>query len=853
MAYPNGPRLGNALNRKHYEDRRSNSTTSSARSQMSDQESIASFDPENEAIASTQPFNSPTVPRNAQRAFYQANDAKNSNGIFGENRGSDYETTDMSIEIGRGKARHNRIVEDSRNDDSVDLSSVFVGDYSVTCSPPDRPKQRVFNVKPNENAHGLRQAAQIRFASMASQKENLDPAPRQSIPLRLSETASKIKRKTLGEINTRAAEMYDGSILNNERPINDAPATKTTRFSRSKRDSSIQSAGIGASMAAYTAESNQSFLLPDLPNLSQLMSGKQRGTPLPKSRFAMHPALSQTPREPSHKVLGNLPIPDDEKAIIISLDLLQRKVIELEASASEFQQIIEELKTSNVVLKAERKELKDENSQLRQENQQLRAERGSLRESSRSEKVSAVHQPHKQRQASALSRVNDKVSQILSSRQDEDLFSLMPTESTRLRPTANSSRKSDEAGQLRQTSKKSAGAREDDESNSRRAKKVVIEENATAKTDRKSSQRISGTHNVTYIGDPPISNFLFDLRQVMEAERQETNGRKTTNDKQNSTVTQPVLPRKSSMKDISHRISPEDIAETTRANSRTGKTNANEGVSQDITDQISRSLSDAARRQSDPTATAASNTSRRRRASSGYDENMTSAFIIPDITIAQPINSHETTGLKHTTLTDAAHHLIQGVNPHDATNCLICSRLTTQSKTQPHGTSKDKQEEKKTIVVPIPSLVSSTPVQPTADNPDPTIRPSQNPSIALAIVLKELTDQHEHIKLALRAKQDQYAAADPRLSRRKRERLGREIEALLRKCEATAGMIYRLCDVLEGQKESGIGSVDGNGEKDWTHEEIEITVQELRDVVGVYGCVEETMGEGSEDGVEQGE
>lgn len=284
------------------------------------------------------------------------------------------------------------------------------------------------------------------------------------------------------------------------------------------------------------------------------------------------------------------------------------------------------------------------------------------------------------------------------------------------------------------------------------------------------------------------------------------------------------------MKDVSQRVLPSEyVAAGGRAEKEDMSRPANHrGISEDITDQVSRPLSDITRRNSDPTATAASNTSRRRRRTTDLeDENMTSAFIIPDITIAQPT----ATAAADIHLTDAAQHVIHSVSPHDAANCVVCSRLTT-TNTHTNAT------EKKTIIVPKPTPVSDTPVPPTPDNPDPTIRPAQPPGLALAIVLKELNDQHEHLKARLATAQAKYQQTDPRLSRAKRGRLSKEMTTLQRQCEGVADMIYRLYDVLEGQR--GVSGLE------MSEEEVEVTVVGLREVLGRMG----RMGRGG--GLEEG-
>lgn len=860
------PRLGTVLSRKQWEDRRSDSTTSSTHSHASIGENTGrSFDPDNEALVSTEPINPFPAMKDSRKGLDETAwqiDMQAAKEAFSQGSDSGSDAFDLSIEVGRGARPGHRAVEDSRNDDSINSSNAMIGDYRVMYSPPLSTRRQSTKPINNDPVRNLRQDAQIRLASMASQKENRDPVTQAFKSTKPSDIPSRVKRKTLGEIHARASEGYDGSLLNDDRPTQVAPSTKTTRFSHSKRNSSNQVSVNGTNTGTGIAQINQSYILPDLPNLSQIVSGTIQDRTPGRMRLAAHPALSHTPRGPMHKPIDVVPIPDDEKAIFVSLNLLQGKVNELEAASSEFQKTIEELKTKNLILKAEKKDLRVENDKLSKENDELRSKSTVYPSAIQPEQQTQRQpSPQKQRRANVLAQVNSQVLKILQDRQEEDLFSLAPTESVKLRPASappqesrvtvqtNSHRPGPNAEQVVATS------------NARPSKKVVIDE-AVKKSGHDKGRNIGRepmhTQDMTYLSTQSGPQYLLDLRKMLEAERVDTKKRnrstathEATNTATNHAVetkTAPsiahqALPRKSSMKDVSERVAASDIAAATLANVRAQGANmaqvtCDQDISEDITEQVPHPISHVLRRNSDPTATAASNTSRRRRHATDFeDENMTSAFIIPDITIAQPtVTAAAPTATAPATgahLTDAAQHLIHSINPHDATNCIVCSRLTSPTSTNPVS--------KKSILIPKPLPVSSTPVAPTPDNPDPTLRPAQPPALALAIVLKELHDQHEHLKARLARAQARYQQTDPRMSRTKRVRLGREIEGLTRQCEGLADMIYRLYDVLEGQRGNGVG--------DMNEEEVEVTVQELREVVGrMAGRGREGSGSEGEDG-----
>ncbi len=114
------------------------------------------------------------------------------------------------------------------------------------------------------------------------------------------------------------------------------------------------------SAAVPGTATQQSFILPDLPNLTELVSGKWKdGTPLfsrtskAKSRFtsANSPRRSRSDYQ-NHAQIESIPLPPDEKAIIASLQLLRERVAELELQksesdhrAEEYENEVSELKT----------------------------------------------------------------------------------------------------------------------------------------------------------------------------------------------------------------------------------------------------------------------------------------------------------------------------------------------------------------------------------------------------------------------------------------------------------------------------------------------------------------------------
>lgn len=217
----------------------------------------------------------------------------------------------------------------------------------------------------------------------------------------------------------------------------------------------------------------------------------------------------------------------------------------------------------------------------------------------------------------------------------------------------------------------------------------------------------------------------------------------------------------------------------------------------DLTENLSRPLSELNRRASDPTITAQSNTSRRRVSKyNGGDGDMTSGFFLPDVTITRP--NH---------LSHAAQAVVNAVHPHDKAHCTVCQRLSGVPAPAAAGAAGQGSASRPSSLVKIPALnpPSSRPVAPTPDNPDPTIRPAQPRSTALAIVLKQLGDEVTHLKEELAAEQARYGSHDPSMSWRQRKAVLERIHELERRCEYRSDQVYRLSDVAEGMGGDGEG------------------------------------------------
>lgn len=369
------------------------------------------FDPEHEALQSTKHGeDSPRLPnmnsnarKSPQTYQHEAEDdepdyAINTSAIeraFPEfsNAGSssdddhdDLLDDEFSVELGRGvSSKPTRPLDDSRNslmsfENSVRSSSPAVRlDYPTSHTPQksamrSQPRRAV--------SESLRKDAQVRRASQA-QKENVKPQS--------NETNRNSQRRSLSEMHARARDPYDISFTD-ERPSPAHVNTRSTRFGNANLSHQIAEAVERASRevrpggklsnnprnvtanGAGDTFTHQSFLLPDLPNLSELVSGVyEDGTPVLPSQKKMRSTRFVSPSQDAgdtsvsrqHLPLDAVPVPDDEKALFVSLRVLQERVAELEHAKSDAEKKIQNMRQENAFLKSDRSRPKDKYSRSR--------------------------------------------------------------------------------------------------------------------------------------------------------------------------------------------------------------------------------------------------------------------------------------------------------------------------------------------------------------------------------------------------------------------------------------------------------------------------------------------------------
>ncbi|KAK3067104.1 hypothetical protein LTR53_016222 [Teratosphaeriaceae sp. CCFEE 6253] len=882
-------------------------------------ETAGSFDIRNEQLLhSTVNMDSITdqLPiRNDEQASYAGSDV--GSGSAG--------STEMSIELGRGVKRATR---DHDADVSSNIALNFGGDSQYDFTPPARPRN------PSRKSDDLlRRQASVRNATEAA-KGN-DSMRRRSTTAKQRNVSETLKLNAESDASLNAEDFAQATSTFNAR---------NTRFTRSRQTSmaeplapppsrfasaqtqdgtprrqAIQNPTVQS--ATYTSNS---FALPDLPNITELVSGVRKdGTPVfsrvsskPRSRFTSA-GNYRAPSLPEHAPIMSVPIPDEEKAIFASLELLKDRVSGLEMEKAEAEKRAEEYEAevidlrsqlqakrrrpdsalgsddgdraaekarmektrlqaslkvaqdrldraegkisvseiavkgvakerddlvtqigvayfNNEELKAENEELRGqyesaeaEREHLREEVERLKMERKALkgqvaqskaqipdiRDRSPERSAPALRSRKETKPSSGKERVVDRATSERVEQTHEDIASRISREvqkhrseavAARMRerdaaregqdnrPRSKSRQRRASAGLQRRasSSKRTVSAPEADLSEPESTGQEITQKTRETLKDmylpspKKVVGRREDTRDITVLSDFP-SLHMADLRRKIEeelmaekaAKKQQQRNASAPETRREEEQARSSMPRKSSLKDLN-------------ADLENGTGRFSLGGVDDVV-KIAKSV----RVQSPHTSDASllppqqedagdvsmlSNISRRRRRTASQ-EGMTSAFMLPDITLhgSQPFPT--ITGMSAE----------KSCIAHVASGCTACHPTLDMS-----------------IPTPIPVTDRDAPQD--LDFTSATIRPAQSPPIALATVIKTLSDEITHLKLQLHAHQRRYHAHDPALSKRQRLSTKVKVERLTAEVERRSDQVYALYDVLEGQKQqqAGVGEAE---------------------------------------------
>jgi hypothetical protein len=257
----------------------------------------------------------------------------------------------MSVEQARGVNRGT----------PVKMSSQFNSLYDMT--PPSNRTRKSYVAETGS----LRRDAQIRRAS----RNDLDTASPRPASKRNSPAVSANqdrKHTSLAQLHAKLSE-DESSFMDHRPPTLTMDSAKNTRWGNRSRHTSLQVDGVVDSPARANTTSRsrpatataqnttaQSFILPDLPNLTELVSGVfGDGTPVFSKTTPARSRFSAPPNgggRPHHIPIEGVPIPDEEKAIFSALQQLQDKLEQMDHERAEAEQRLEEQDLELIELRA---------------------------------------------------------------------------------------------------------------------------------------------------------------------------------------------------------------------------------------------------------------------------------------------------------------------------------------------------------------------------------------------------------------------------------------------------------------------------------------------------------------------
>ncbi|KAI9791442.1 MAG: hypothetical protein M1833_001519 [Piccolia ochrophora] len=368
----------------------------------------STFDPENDALMSTRNLDeeSQRLPKLRASAMrygpYQSNPpprepepALNSSALAAAFPDFTQDCTpkddDVSIEIGRGGRAvvHQRARSDefsskasSVDDDESELSSkVLIDTFEVMCSPPRYPRVRGkkdMNGQAPEKTPEADQAQRARSYTPPS-----PPARPEEAVTGATKRPSLPQRRTLAECQARVSDASDDSLIGTKRPASTTFTAKPTRFSATKARSISPTNRVGSTSnqlpkvweaspkdtnpvrtgttihtpANNTLQSKHivgvatptAFDMPDFRNVSTVVT---KGTPPSgPSRFTNN---QSTRNRKTHK--EDVPVPQEEPDILVSLNIAQTRVDELEIEKVDWLKTVDQLNKEIAFLTAEKQE-----------------------------------------------------------------------------------------------------------------------------------------------------------------------------------------------------------------------------------------------------------------------------------------------------------------------------------------------------------------------------------------------------------------------------------------------------------------------------------------------------------------
>ena len=747
-------------------------------------------------------------------------------------------STEMSIELGRGVKR-------SQQHDFADMSSNAV--FSFEHTPP--LQSRTNSQRQPESA--LRKQASVRRATESARAN--DALKRTNTGRTVSETLPR-RHAENEPVQSTATFTLRGSRFAGVRQVSsqyNVPRHYSAEGGLEHTNHTPRRAAAGnPTVQSATYTSGQSFMLPDLPNITELVSGRNEGTPLVKRTTTSRTRFVSG----THRAVNALSVPQDEQAIFASLQVLGDRVAQLELEKSEAQKHVEEYQHEVIELR-----------------EQLGGQRPDSGIGSEDDDTAQLARSDKARLQAKITAAEERlhrserklsVSEITVTRVSKERDHLIQQLATAFFTNEelekeNESFRSSIDDVLAENDNLKARLQDLEERNANLRDEL---EDRRSTRPREAIRRRSGS-KVRHedIADGLTINSTVRSRRQSQDVFEDLRGRNSS--QLNDTAQQSLASR------VQHEIQKQRAAalstardshnggESTRPRSRSRSRSQHKtrpSMMNEDTTRSRRASSTAGRRDRWFTAEATNQSQQSSRYVQKFEEDLTQLTDIDPIDVAnlrrkledemrarhskQPVRAQSEANLttrsatqhsitRKSSLRDVTAGAIDGIVPNDHTKTVRVQSPHTADEISHSGHDdmssfsnmsrrrrRSSAGEGLTSAFIIPDITVagdpvSMPVPVTnrpAYNPDAsnmTVRPSQSPVLALSTVIKHLEDEIAQLKAKRDIENKAYTAHDPALGKRARLACVDRIDSLTKEIEKRSDQVYALYDVLEAHKD----------------------------------------------------
>ena len=262
----------------------------------------------------------------------------------------------ISIELARGPRRgtHARVAWNQHRDSDSDSVGSRPGALDVLTTPPQHTRRATSN---KHDPVAKKAPARPTLAQMHARVVESEPTV-------------TTERPPVAQARTRPTRFSQAKA----RQPSAGPARQANRFETpenflndlaqyvNKVSNPALPTGVAGANANAPNGTQQSYTLPDLPDLSELVSGMHHEGSLASSRrgkassrFASAGPSRSPPNRVDHAGVQSIPVPGEERAIAISLKIMQDRLDQDEIDKAILQKEMGELKMENDLLRAQQK------------------------------------------------------------------------------------------------------------------------------------------------------------------------------------------------------------------------------------------------------------------------------------------------------------------------------------------------------------------------------------------------------------------------------------------------------------------------------------------------------------------